>query len=134
MFERRLIVTFMVLMALFLWPLSAPGEEDMFQIARMVMSTEVRDREPVDLRDIFPSSLEKVYCFLEARKIKTDTSVTFVWFYEGKEMARVKLPLKKGPRWRTFSSKRIKGLKGRWSVELRGAEGKVLKTIDFTVE
>jgi hypothetical protein len=49
-------------------------------------------------------------------------------------MAIVNLPLKKGAKWRTYSSKRLGGLKGEWKVELQDADSNLLQTVGFTVE
>ncbi len=49
-------------------------------------------------------------------------------------MAKVTLPVKQGQRWRTYSSKKLAGLKGDWEVELHDAKGTVLQTVEFTVE
>ncbi|MFC1819372.1 DUF2914 domain-containing protein, partial [Thermodesulfobacteriota bacterium] len=58
----------------------------------------------------------------------------FVWYFEDTEMARVALPLNKGMRWRTYSSKKLAGLKGNWKVELQDYSGIVLNTVSFQVQ
>lgn len=127
-----------VISALFLVPLFSsfafsindPG----FSIKRMVMSESVVEREPVAINESFSAATEKVYCFLEAVNIEENTSISFVWYYSDQEMARVSLPLVKGKRWRTFSSKKIAGLKGEWKVELLDSFGVVLNTVSFQVQ
>ena len=44
------------------------------------------------------------------------------------------LPLKMGSRWRTFAYKNLNGMKGEWKVEIKGADGKLLKDVAFKVE
>ncbi len=127
---KRFTPVFILLLSL----VPSPALGQALRIERMAVSVDVVDREPVDVRDLFPSSLEKVYCFVEARDIISDTYLTFVWFYRDKEVAQVRLPVRKGPRWRTYSSKRIKGLKGHWRVEVRDEGGRTLRSIDFRVE
>jgi hypothetical protein len=127
-----------VISALFLVPfffsfafsINDPG----FSIKRMVMSESVVDREPVAINESFSAATEEIYCFLEAVNIEEDTSVSFVWYHNDQEMARVSLPLAKGKRWRTFSSKKIAGLKGEWKVELLDSFGVVLNTVSFQVQ
>ncbi len=109
---------------------SAPA----FTVGRLVIAGSIEDREPVGIVNVFASATEKVYCFLEAQDIAEDTSVTFVWYFGEKEMAKVELPLSQGSRWRTYSSKRLAGLKGDWKVELQDAAGAVLQTVEFKVE
>ena len=105
-----------------------------FVINRMVVCEKITDREPVAISNTFSSDTERIYCFLEAADIAQDTPITFIWYFEKKEMARVSLPLVKGRRWRTYSSKKLAGLKGNWQVELRGSSGAVLNTISFKVQ
>ena len=105
-----------------------------FIINRMVICESVTDREPVAIADTFSANTERVYCFLEAGKIESDTTISFVWYFEGREMARVSLPLAKGIRWRTYSSKKLAGLKGNWKVELQESSGIVLNSASFLVQ
>jgi hypothetical protein len=105
-----------------------------FTINRMVVSKDVVDKEPVGVGDFFSAATEKLYCFLEATNIEQDMQVSFVWFWSSQEMARVNLTLQKGNRWRTYSSKKLAGLKGQWKVELQDSSGVVHNSISFTVE
>jgi hypothetical protein len=105
-----------------------------FTIARLVVGTGVENTEPAGVAETFPASTEKVTCFLEATNIAKDSEVTFVWFYGEKEMLKTTLPLKMGPRWRTYANKNLMGLKGDWKVEIRDPGGNVLKDVKFKVE
>ena len=109
-------------------------DEPGFSINRMEVSRNIEDREPVAGGEIFSAASEELYCYLDARSIDRDTTISFVWYHEGREMARVALPLQKGRRWRTWSSKKIYGLKGTWKVELRDSSGIVRNSVNFTVE
>ncbi len=71
---------------------------------------------------------------LKARNIAEATSVNVVWYHEENRKATVTLPVGKGSRWRTYSSKKLAGLKGNWKVELQDPEGNVLDSVTFTVE
>ena len=106
----------------------------LFRIERFVVAGSIENREPVDILNAVSSSTEKIYCFLEARGITEDTAVSLVWYHGGNKMATVELAIHKGPRWRTYSSKELKGLRGDWKVELRDVNGSVLETVAFSVE
>ena len=126
---------FVILTLLFAFFSSASSMDDPgFIINRMVICEKVADKEPVAIADTFSANTEKVYCFLEVGEIESDTTVSFVWYFEGKEMAHVSLPLTKGLRWRTYSSKKLAGLKGNWKVELRESSGIVLNSTSFLVQ
>lgn len=121
-------VSLLVLPSVF--AMDGPG----FAVSRMVVCEDILAREPLGVADTFAAATEKVYCFLEARDIEEDTDVSFVWYYNDREMARVVLPLRQGGRWRTNSSKQLAGLKGQWKVELQDASGAVLNSVSFLVE
>ena len=114
-------------------PVSAMDDPG-FTISRMVMCDSISDREPNGIADTFSADTESVYCFLEAKDIETDTPISFIWYFEGQEKARVTLPLQKGMRWRTYSSKKLANMKGRWTVELQEVSGIVLNTVSFQVQ
>jgi len=128
-----MIIATLSLIFLFFSPASSMDDPG-FVINRMVISEIIADNEPVAMADAFSTETERVFCFLEAKAIEFDTTVSFVWYFENKEMARVSLPLKKGRRWRTYSSKKIAGLTGNWTVELQESSGIVLNSISFKVQ
>ena len=115
-------------------PPASPMDDPGFIINRMVICERIAGKEPVATADIFSANSEKLFCFLEAEQIEHDTTVSFVWYFEGKETARVSLPLTKGMRWRTYSSKKIAGLKGNWKVELQESSGIILNSVSFQVQ
>jgi hypothetical protein len=112
----------------------APKEAAAFSVKRLVVGTGVEGGEPVGVAEKFPASTEKVYCFLEATDISKDMEVSFVWFNGDKEMSKFSVPLKMGPRWRTYAYKNLRELKGDWKVEIRDPDGKVVKDVKFKVE
>jgi len=115
-------------------PQVAVKEAREFAIARLVVGTGVENKEPVGIAETFPASTEKVFCFLEATNIAQDTEISFVWLHGQKEMLKVLLPLKMGPKWRTYAHKNLAGLKGDWTVEIRSADGNLVKDIKFKAE
>jgi hypothetical protein len=131
-------IIFYVLIALIIALVFVPPVYSMddpgFTISRMVMSETISDREPNDITDIFSVKTESVSCFLEAIDIEVDTTISFIWYFEGQEKARVTLPLQKGRRWRTYSSKKLAKMKGNWTVELQEPSGIVLNTVAFQVQ
>ncbi len=115
-------------------PESAPKGASALTIARAVVGTGVENSEPVGVAEKFPASTEKVYCFIEATNISKDAEVTFAWSQGAKELLKTNVPVKTGPRWRTYAYKNINGIKGDWKVEIKDPEGKVVKDVHFKVE
>ena len=137
--HRLLTISFLVVvMAWITFPAfaqeKAKVEEMGITVARLVVGTGVENKEPVGVGDTFPASTEKVYCFLEAANIPEDMEVTFIWSHGEKEMLKTPLPLKMGPRWRTYADKNLYGLKGDWKVEIKDAKGNLIKDVKFKVE
>jgi len=128
-----LILLFYAVLLIFSSPVLS-ADDPGFAISRMVMCEKISDREPYGIKDTFPDTTEVVYCFLEATNIEIDTTVSFVWYFEGQEKARVTLPLQKSKRWRTFSSKKLANLKGNWAVELQDELGIILNSVSFLVQ
>ncbi len=112
----------------------APKEGKSLAIARMVVGTGVENREPQGVGEKFPAQTEKVYCFLEATDIPKDLELTLMWTAGDKAAGEIALPVKQGPKWRTWAYKNLRGQKGDWKVEVKTPEGKILKEVRFKVE
>lgn len=108
--------------------------EPQFTLKRLVIAKDVQNREPVGISDTFSATTKRVYCFVDAKEIKKDTQIKFVWYWQGKKMHTYKLPLKQGYRWRTFAYKNLFGHKGNWKVKIKDSEGYLVKSISFKVE
>jgi hypothetical protein len=145
--KRRTWIFIFVLAAATAWVMAPPvfpqekAKEEMaakegpgFTVGRLVVGTGVEHREPTGVAETFPASTEKIYCFLEATNIAKDTEVSLVWSLGGKEMWKMNLPLKMGPKWRTNAFKSLRGLKGDWKIELKDATGNPVKEAKFKVE
>lgn len=114
-------------------PKAEPAAKEM-TLARAVVGTGVDNMEPVGVAETFPAATEKVFCFVEANNISKDMEISFAWSVGGKEVRTINLPVKAGPKWRTWAYKNLAGQKGDWKVEIKDAEGKVLKEVKFKVE
>lgn len=132
--KKRILISILFATAILVISLPVFSQEKEYTIARLVVGTGVENREPVGVAEMFPAATEKVYCFLEATEITKDTVISFVWFYGGKEVSKVDLPLQPGPRWRTFANKTVAGMTGDWKVEIRDATGNLVKDLTFKVE
>jgi hypothetical protein len=76
----------------------------------------------------------RIHCWSTITGARQDTVVEHVWYWQEREMARVRLAVR-GPRWRTWSSKKIApGWSGTWRVEVVTADGTPLAVRFLTVE
>ena len=84
--------------------------------------------------DTFPAGVEVVWCRTRIDGAAEATTVTHVWYRDGKTMARVELKVA-SPSYRTVSSKKIlPEWTARWEVKVLDTEGTVLRSESFTVE
>ncbi len=132
-----LVLLLTAMLTTLLWPASpcrAADNTASLTINRLVICSGIENREPVDNVSTFPAGTEMAYAFLEATSISRDVEVSFVWLYDGQEVARVILPIRQGNRWRTYSSKKLSGRAGSWRVEVQDSNSNILAATDFTVE
>ncbi len=113
---------------------NAPAPAPSFIISRMVISAGVMERTPLDMGTSFPASQEKVYCFLEFKDVEKETTVNVVWTFGQKEMDKIPLTIKPSPRYRTWATKTIYGMKGKWKVDVLDDKGNLLKSTEFIVQ
>lgn len=109
-------------------------EDGSLKVVRDLVTTNVVKREPVNDGMVFSARLGPVFYFTEVNGADTPTHIAHIWYYEGREMAKVPLSIE-GPRWRTWSSKRmLEDWKGSWRVEAVDADGKLLSSQTFEVQ
>lgn len=132
----RLIVASAIAAALFAGAVPAKGADPdvTWTVARMVLTSGVRDRQPVDSLETVAASAERAVCFLEATDISADTTVTVAWIYRDAEVHRYTLPLPRSPLWRTWAEVFLQGRTGPWRVDIRSAGDTTVRSLAFTVE
>lgn len=119
-------------LALMLLSSICPAEEKPgMSVEQIVFCTSVENMAPRGESSQFFSSIDQVFCFTRINGAIDTTSVTHVWYYNDKEMARVELPVK-SPLWRTWSSKRmIDAWDGTWRVDVTSSDGQVMESREF---
>lgn len=111
----------------------APEAESALQVTEAVVATGVEDRAPVGVADSFGADVGTVYFYTIFEGDFPATQLEHVWLREGEEMGRVSLRAQ-GPRWRTWSSKRITpDWTGAWEAQVVGPDGEVLASTSFTI-
>ena len=103
-------------------------------ISRLEIAGSIENREPVGIAASFPSTQEKVYCYIEFKDVPQDTTITYVWTLGQNDMGKVTQQVKKSLRWRTWANKSLGGMKGDWKVDVLDESGAVLKSATFKVE
>jgi hypothetical protein len=113
---------------------NAPTPSPSLTISRMEISAGVMHGTPLDIGTMYPASQEKVYCYLEFKNVRTETTVYVVWMLGQSELDKIPLVIKPYPKFRTWASKTINGMKGEWKVNVLDDNGNLLKSATFTVQ
>ena len=104
------------------------------KVEQIVIAKEVKDRAPVEPGDKFSAEVGKLYCFTKISGARGETEIKHVWYLADKVVGEVPLKIN-GPTWRTWSYKTIdKTMTGAWKAEVQDESGKVLATVNFTIE
>jgi len=92
------------------------------------------NRELVGETPVFSAGIDKIICLTRLKGLEAPTSVTHVWYRDGKTMARVDLNVASS-NWRTWSSKRLlPDWTGHWEVKVLDSDGRVLGSAGFDVQ
>ena len=103
-------------------------------VDEMAICSSVEERQPVGTDTAFVKTVGQLFCYVKVGGESDSSSISHVWYYDDKEMAKVELSVK-GKTWRTWSSKRIaEDWVGKWKVEVTSGTGDVLMTKEFTVK
>lgn len=111
-------------------PSASEAAESAGQITKLVITTGVQNREPVDEVPAGGVAAEKVYCWVKAEFAQTPTTIKHVWYLGGEKQSEVTLNITSSP-FRTWSNKTV--IPGQWKVEVVAESGTVLYSKDFTV-
>ena len=113
--------------------LAAQQKPDLPTIQKAVICERVENRTPWGIRQVYPSTIGKLYCFTHLTEIPSEGTIYHIWYHGAKEMAKVELSISL-PQWRTYSSKIIlPNWKGSWRVEIVYRDH-VLETLTFAIQ
>jgi len=112
---------------------TATAEESPLKVTELAVCREIVDRGCDSEGRTFGADVENVAFLTKIEGATGEAFVHHVWSFEGKEVRRVRLPLKASP-YRTWSAKRVKDQPGRWKVEILDPIGRSLGVVDFTVQ
>lgn len=114
---------------------ATPSDRGELRIARLLVTREVRDREPVDPASSFELAYgDKLYAFVDVRGATT-TRTLHVEFVpdDGAPIGLVALEVPSSSRFRTWAFTRGVRRSGHWSVVVRDETGRPLAQTDFEV-
>ena len=103
------------------------------KVNRIALTSGIENREPLAPVAEIVEGTEDLVCFTEIQTNEYPTEITHIWIYNQNIEAEVKLHVG-SPKWRSYSTKNIPlGKAGAWKVEIYSQDGKLIDTVDFTV-
>lgn len=109
------------------------GSEEKLSLVEAIVCEDMKGSTPVNGAIVFSSDLEKIYCLTSFDPVPREMDIYHEWYRRDELKAKVRLTLKP-PRWSTFSSMRIRRSdRGPWRVTITDQEGKVLRTVRFSI-
>lgn len=108
-------------------------ESGVLTLKEAVMCEEIKENAPVNKTIVFSIAVKKAICFTSFSEVPEKVIIYHNWYKRDKLIARMRLRLKP-PQWTTFSSIPLKEKdKGPWRVEVIDPEGKLLRTLRFSL-
>lgn len=109
--------------------------ESLLSIRQFLICKQVaKDRIPIERGVEFPGDVNMLSCFTAINNPGDSTIVTHIWYYEGRDVARIDMEIGTSPFWRTWSVKKIPpNSVGQWGVYVFDAEGIEIGKKDFFI-
>lgn len=104
------------------------------EVVDIKFAKEIKNKEPVNVSNVFPNNIKKIYCWTKVKAFKVSTYIIHEWYYKDRKMASVKLTITY-PLFRTWSSKRIiPSWTGNWKVVVKDENGNIIATKSFLIQ
>lgn len=110
----------------------AAAEESPLRVTEINACREIVKAECRGMDKTFGADVENVAVFSRVEGATGEAFVTHVWSFEGKEVRRVKLPIRTSA-YRTWSLKRVKDLPGKWKVDVLDPVERLIGSVEFAV-
>ena len=112
---------------------STPASSTVFRLEQAVMCEDIKDYLPYNAAVVFSMEIGKVYCFTSFSGITKKIYIFHDWFRQDRLITTKRLLLQP-PEWATTSSIQLREAdKGPWRVEVRDADGQLLRVLRFSI-
>ena len=94
----------------------------------------IKNRNPIGIGEIFPNSVDSLYCFTKIENLGKKMEVRHVWYYENQIMTQVRYNVKKSNVYRSWTKKNISSFQiGNWRVEVQDRNGTIIGSKRFKI-
>ena len=95
----------------------------------------IKNRNPIGIGDIFPNSVDSLYCFTKIENLGKKMEVRHIWYYEDQIMTQVRYNVKKSNVYRSWTKKTISSFQiGNWRVEVQDRNGTIIGSKSFKIK
>tara|TARA_B100000427_G_C15375377_1_gene536321 strand:+ start:177 stop:902 length:726 start_codon:yes stop_codon:yes gene_type:complete len=95
----------------------------------------IKERSPVEIGEVFPSSIDSLYCYTKIENRGAKTEVRHIWYYENQIMTQVRYNVKKANVYRSWTKKTISSYQiGNWRVEVQDRNGTIIGSKTFRIK
>ena len=95
----------------------------------------IKNRSPIGVGEIFPSSVDSLYCYTKIENLGKKMEVRHVWYYENQIMTQVRYNVKKSNVYRSWTKKTISSFQiGNWRVEVQDRNGTIIGKKQFKIK
>lgn len=129
--KRLIVLVFLAAAPFSAWSATPQPTEDLR--VEVKVGTQLNDREPVGVADSFSVKTPELVAWTRVTGAKEPTEVTHVWICNGKEVAWAELPIRSSS-YRTWSIRPLKEMAGKWTLQVKDVDGRLLGSKDFVVK
>lgn len=102
-------------------------------LEQAVMCEAIENYKPINPAVVFSISQGEVFCFTGFDPVREKTRIFHRWYKRDKLIFTMRLTLSP-PKWSSFSRIQLRDAdKGPWRVEIRDEDGKIIKTLRFSI-
>ena len=108
---------------------------DLISLKEIKICKNIKNRNPVGVGEIFPNSVDSLYCYTKIENLGKKKEVRHVWYYENQIMTQVRYNVKKSNVYRSWTKKTISSFQiGNWRVEVQDRNGTIIGTKRFKIK
>ena len=101
----------------------------------LVITAEIVDRKPHKPSATYPKDVGTLFCWVSTRNLSAPATLSIIWRHDDAEVIRQTMEVGVSTRWRSWVRRRVNPRRvGRWSCEIRDAEGISLGKATATVK
>ena len=94
----------------------------------------IKNRSPIGIGEVFPNSIDSLYCYTKIENLGKKMEVRHVWYYENQIMTQVRYNVKKSNVYRSWTKKTISSFQiGNWRVEVQDRNGTIIGSKRFKI-